>query len=205
MRSEALEIQIEEWNENTVLNLRGRFHNEQVPNIREKISDLLASENRGFILDFSEVTELDEAVPPFLLEVLNSIKGKEGELKIVCGGGAVLDALEKSRNIFDLYPDRNSIMSGGFLKRLQTRGITLSKKTGVRLSRSIAMLLFVALTGWFVSLLVILIMQYSQVSSQKKELSALRQWKSESEKQIQVLQERLKPLEDLGVAADSTK
>lgn len=203
MKSEALEIQIEDWNGNTVLFLRGRFNNEQIPNIREKISDLLAGGDRSFIIDLSSVAELDHAVPEFLLEVLNTVRGKEGELRIVYGREEILSLLQKFRNLLELYPERKDLFSGGLMRRLQTRGIVLSRKTGMRISRPVAVLLSFALTGWILFLLTMLLIQNQQVARQKRELAALTEWRAKTLQQIQVLQERLKPLEDLGIVTDS--
>jgi anti-anti-sigma regulatory factor len=203
MRSEELEIQIEDWKENIVLRLKGRFHNEQIPNMREKIDGLISSDNRSFILDFSDVQELDHDVSSFLLEMLNTIRGKGGDLRIVYGPHDVFLKLEKYRNIFRLYPDMKSLISGGFLKRLQARGIVLSRKTGVRLSRSIAIILLVALSGWFISMLFILVLQHSQIAKQKAELILLKESKTKTTIRMKNLEERLKPFKDLGIVSDS--
>ena len=203
MKSEALEIQIEDWNGNTVLFLRGRFNNEQIPNIREKISDLLAGGDRSFIIDLTYVSEPDNAVPEFFLEVLNTVRGKQGELRIVYGRDEILSLLQKFRNVLELYPERKDLFSGGLMRRLQTRGIVLSRKTGMRISRPVAVLLLFALTGWILFLLTMLLIQNHQVARQKKELADLTEWRTKTLQQIQILQERLKPLEDLGIVTDS--
>lgn len=203
MKSEALEIQIEDWNGNTVLLLRGRFNNEQIPNMREKISDLLAGGDRSFIIDLSFVTELDHAVPEFLLEILNTIRGKQGEMRIVYGSDENFSHLQRFRNLLELFPDRKDLFSGGLMRRLQTRGIVLSRKTGIRISRPVAVLLSFALTGWILFLLTMLLIQNHQIAKQKKELASLNEWRTKTLQQVQVLQERLKPLEDLGIVTDS--
>jgi anti-anti-sigma regulatory factor len=206
MNSEALEIKIEEWNHQIALCLGGRFHSEQIPNIREKINALLLGDNRNLILDLTDVSEMDESVPLFLLEMMNSVRSKQGEIKMICPPASpVMERLEKYKNIFNLYPHRKSLFSGGFIKKLQTRGIILSRKTGIRISRPVAVLLTVAIVGWFLSLLGILLMQGSQIKNQKNELNNLRHWKQKTEERLQVLQERLKPLEDLGVITDTAQ
>ncbi len=203
MKSEALEIQIEDWNGNTVLKLRGRFNNEQVPNIREKVLDLLAGGDRSFIFDLTAVSELDSGVAEFFLETLNTVRGKEGDVRIVCGRDEILAVLQKFRNLLDINADWKDLSSGGLMRRLQTRGIVLSRKTGIRVSRPVALLLSFALTGWFLFLLTMLLIQNHQITKQKKALAELYEWRQATLQQVRVLQERLKPLEDLGIEADS--
>lgn len=203
MKSEALELQFETWKQNRVLVLRGRFTNEQIPNIRERMEDFLGAGERSFVLDLSEVSELDDAVPAFLLEILNLVRGKEGSLRIIYGTEVVWKALESHRNLFELHADRQSLFSGGILKRLQARGITMSRKTGIRISRPVAMVLLISLSGFLLSLLAIISIQHSQIRSQKSEVAGLRKWRSQTLSRMETLEQRLRPLEDLIRVPDS--
>ena len=51
MRSEALDITIESRRSAVWLLLSGPFHNEQVPNIREKITGLIDDGNKDIVVD----------------------------------------------------------------------------------------------------------------------------------------------------------
>ncbi|MBD3391359.1 MAG: hypothetical protein GF418_04865, partial [Chitinivibrionales bacterium] len=135
MRSEALDITIESRGNTIWLILSGPFHNEQVPNIREKISGIIDDGNRAIVVDLEGITEVNDGVVPMFLGLLNVMKGKGGDLKLVFRNEAVTRAFAPYRHIFSVHPDAQSVAFNGFLSSMRRRAVLLSRKTGIRLSR----------------------------------------------------------------------
>jgi anti-anti-sigma factor len=203
MRSEALDITIESRQNSVWLLLSGPFHNEQVPNIREKITGLIDDGNKDIVVDLENITEVNDAVVPMFLRMLNLMKGKHGELKLVFRNPIVTNAFAGYRNIFAIYPDSQSLAYNGFLNTIRRRGMLMSRKTGVRLSRPVAIFLLVVLVGWFCTLAFIIHIQNQQIHAQERELHELTEWKQKTTLELEGLKQRLQPFEQLGLLRDS--
>ena len=81
----------------------------------------------------------------------------------------------------------------------------LSKKTGVRISRPVAIFLLFVLCGWFLSLIFIIHLQSQRIAEQQQELNELTQWKEHSSIELSTLRDRLRPLEQLGIVRDTSR
>jgi len=203
MRSEALDITIESRKDTIWIVLSGPFHNEQVPNIREKIEGLIEDGNRQMVLDMELVTEVGDAAVPMLLNELSLVRGKGGEIRMIFKNPIVTTAFAAYRNIFRIYPDSGSLARGGWLGAFKYRRWQLSRKTGVRLSRPVALVLLVVLGGWFISLGFIIMLQHGRIRDQQRDVQELTQWKQQTLLELQSLRERLLPLEQLGIIPDT--
>ncbi|MDD5675492.1 MAG: STAS domain-containing protein [Chitinivibrionales bacterium] len=205
MRSEALEITIESKGHAVWLTLAGPFHNEQVPNIREKISGLLQDGNNHIVLDLENVSDLDDGVVPMFVSMLNTVREKKGDLQFVFKSPNVSRYFEPYRNLFPIHSDALalSLAQKSFWGRLKHRSKILSRKTGVRLSRPVATMLLICLVGWFLSLGFIIRLQSRRIHEQQTQIHRLAAWKQQADLELRQLRDRLKPLEQLGVLPDS--
>ncbi|MBN1129911.1 MAG: STAS domain-containing protein, partial [Chitinispirillaceae bacterium] len=200
-----LDIIIEGRGDATWIILSGPFHKEQVPNIRGKFTTLLEDGNRYFIVNLEKLTAVDPAVVDLFLTIVNDIRAKGGELKLVFKNPVVSQAFAPYARLFMIYPDPAMLMSGGFFGTMLRRSRALTKKTGVRISLPVALFLVFVLCGWFLSLLFIITMQNQRISEQQKELYDLNQWKEHSTIELTTLRDRLRPLEQLGILRDTTR
>ncbi|MBD3315395.1 MAG: STAS domain-containing protein [Chitinivibrionales bacterium] len=203
MRSEALDITIESRGNTIWLFLSGPFHSEQVPNIREKIEGFIEDGHRALVVDLEAVTEINEGVVPLFLDMLNMVKGKGGDLRLVFSNEAVSTAFARYRNLFAIFPNARAVYSHGFWNNIRRRGILLSRRTGVRLSRPVAVFLLFVLCGWFFSLALIIRIQNRLIRKQEEEIRTLITWKHENQIEIERLRERLRPLRQLGLLRDT--
>lgn len=199
MRSEALDITIESRGDWLWVHLSGPFHTEQVPNIREKLTGLIKDGTRRLVISLEQLSSVGEGVVALFLELLNLISGKGGELKLIFKNEVVSAAFLTTRNIFSIHPDEASMLRGGFLGTLRYQRQLLSRKTGVRLSRPVAIFLLIVLCGWFLTLGIIIRMQGTRIGEQEQQLFELTQWKHSHELELSVLRERLRPMEQLGL------
>ena len=203
IRSEALDIVLESRGAAVWWFLAGSFNNEQAPGIREKFIGLMNDGCRNFIVDMEKVTAVDDGVVPMFLSLLNTLKGKGGEMKFIFRNEALCRAFLPYFNLFSIFPDADSLSKGTLLDLLRKRGRALTKKTGFRISRTVAILLLTVLCGWFLTLMFIINTQNQRIRQQQAEIHDLDTWKLTAEIDLETLRERLKPLEQMGVIQDA--
>ncbi len=203
MLSEALDITIESRGDTIWLILSGPFNKEQIPNIRTKIEGFIQDGNRWIVVNLEAITFMHEDVAPMFLNLLNFIKGKNGDIKLIFKNDTVYRAFARYKNIFSIYPDSKSMTSNVFLDTIRQRGIHLTKKTGIRVSIPVALFLLFILTGWFISLGIIINMQKKQIIVQEEKIRDFQQWKHNTNIELNELKNRIKPMEQLGLLQDS--
>jgi len=199
MYFDSMDITIEGRNENIWLTLAGHFRKEQIPQMREKFEVLLEDRNRQFVVDLENIISIDDSVVQLFLQILNAIRGKGGEIKLIFKNAAVSKAFAPYNNIFPVYPDAASLTSGGFLSAIRQRGKLLSKKTGIRISGPVALFLLIVLCGWFISLIFIVRIQSRYIKKQQVEVQSLQETNQQIKIEVDALRERIKPLEQLGI------
>lgn len=199
MQFDSMDITIEGRNGAIWLILAGPFRKEQIPNMREKFEVLLEDTNRMFVVDLENIITIDDSVVQMFLNLLNTIKGKGGDIKLIFKNDAVSRAFAPYNNIFPVYPDAAALTSGGLLNAIRLRGKFLTKKTGIRISRPIAIFLLIVLCGWFISLLFIIRIQSRYIKKQQTEIHSLSEYNQHTKIELDALKERIKPLEQLGI------
>jgi anti-anti-sigma factor len=202
MRSEALDITLESRGRALWLFLSGPFHHEQVPGMREKIAGLIDDGNRQLVIDLENVDDIDESATQMFLSLLNVMRGKGGDIWFIFKNENVSKAFSPFKSIFSIYPDAQSLPAGGFLSTLRRRSRVLARKTGIRLSRPIALTLLITLFGWILTLMFIIYIQSQQIHRQEAEIRALSESNRTAGTEIKELRERIKPLEQLGILKD---
>jgi anti-anti-sigma regulatory factor len=203
MRSEALDITIETRDRSMWLSLSGPFHAEQVPGMKEKIAGLIEDGNRKIIIDMESISDIDESVPQMFLSLLNLVRGKGGDILFIFKNETVSKTFLPFKSLFSIYPDAQSLPTGGLFSSLRRRSRVLTRKTGIRLSRPIAIVLSVTLSGWILTLFFIIAVQHQRIRQQEIEIRSASEWKRNAAAEIKTLRDRLKPLEQLGIIKDA--
>jgi anti-anti-sigma regulatory factor len=205
MRSETLDFSIELRSGDLWFELSGPFTQEQIPTFREKFLLLIENGNRSFIIDMERLTAIDPGAIHLLLQLLSTLKAKKGSLKLIFKNELLTKAFLPYRNIFSIFPDSSLLVRRGFFAMLYKQHRVLSRKTGIRLSRPVAVFLLVVLCGWFISLAFIIHIQNRFIKNQNAELQELSQWEASSRIEIDRLRNRLEPLEQLGILRDTLR
>jgi anti-anti-sigma factor len=205
MRSEALDITIETRGRAIWLVLSGPFHAEQTPGMKEKIAGLVEDGNKKIIIDMENISDIDDSVPQMFLSLLNLVRGKGGDILLVFKNETVTKAFSPLKSVLSIYPDARSLPTGGLFSTLRRRSRVLTRKTGIRLSRPIAIALLVTLSGWILTLFFIIRLQNQRIRQQELEIRNVSEWKQNAMTELKTLKERLKPLEQLGIVKDAPK
>jgi anti-anti-sigma factor len=202
MRSEALDITIETRDKAIWLFLSGPFHAEQVPGMKEKIAGLIEDGNKKVVIDMENVTDIDETVPQMFLMLLNLVRGKGGDILFIFKNETVTRVFVPVKSLFSIYPDTQSLPTGGLFSNLKRRSRVLTRKTGIRLSRPIAVALLITLSGWILTLFFIIHLQNQRIREQEVEMRSVSEWKRSATVELKTLRERMRPFEQLGIVKD---
>jgi anti-anti-sigma regulatory factor len=204
--SESLDIRLERRDGSVWLTLSGEFPDEQAPALRDKFLPLAGDGCRSFIIDMEGVTAIGDGVAPMFLALLNTVKGKGGTLKFIFKNDVICRAFLPYFNLFSIFPDADSLSRGStILEFLKRSGKAMTRKTGFRISRPVALFALVVLCGWFLTLLYIIDMQNRRIEQQREEMEELSLWKVSAEKDMEKMRGRLQPLEQLGIIKDAPK
>jgi anti-anti-sigma regulatory factor len=203
MRSEALDITVQTRDRAMWLFLSGPFHAEQAPGMKEKIGGLVEDGNKRIIIDMEGVTDIDEAVPQMFLSLLNLVRGKGGDIQFIFRNEIVTKAFSPLKSLVSIYPDAQSLPTGRLFSKLRRQSRILTRKTGIRLSRPIAIALVVTLSGWILTLFFIIHLQNRRIREQEIEIRSVSERKRNAVAEIKTLRDRLKPLEQLGIVKDN--
>jgi len=205
MRSEALDMSIVNRGHVLRIYLSGPFNSEQAQSFKEKVCGLIEDGNLHLVIDMENVTVMGEDVAGMFLSLVNIIREKNGELKFVFRNEAVSRSFAPYKNLFSIYPDDLSLKTGGFFNFLNYRRKILSRKTGLRISVPVALILLCTLAGWYISMAFIIHIQSQRIHQQERELSELVEHNRKTSAEINILRERIKPLQQLGIIKDTTE
>jgi anti-anti-sigma factor len=89
----SLQISIRKSGDVTILDLRGRATidgGSQV--LRSHLQELVANGVRKLLLNLGDLTQIDSSCFSIIVGTRVSLKGRGGDLKLLCPGGHVLDA-----------------------------------------------------------------------------------------------------------------
>ncbi len=203
MKSRQLDISIETLNNDMLVVLEGLFFDEQIKSVKEKLESLIADGHKSFIVDLHHCEIRSQDIAIMFLEVLNNLKGRNGQLIFLMSTEKKMAHFSKWGNLFSVYATIQEYQNSGFVKNLKKTGIIYSKKTGMRLSPSVALILLVLIGGWLLTLISIIRFQEEGLSEQNKLIHQLEIQKDKMIKDITQLQLRLAPLKDLGLINDS--
>jgi len=206
IRSESLDIQLENRNGSVWLTLSGEFHDEQAPALRDKFLPLVNDGCRSFIVDMEGITVIGDTVAPMFLALQSTLKGKDGDIKLIFKNDAVCRAFLPYFNLVSIFPDAESLSKGSpIINMLKRSGKALTRKTGFRISRSVALFGLIVLSGWLLTLVYIINMQNQRIQQQHAEILEMGQWKAAAEIDLEKMRDRLKPLEQLGIIKEAPK
>ncbi len=201
---ESLDITIMRFHGEIWMSVAGSFKKDQIPGFREKVTSLINDGNRFFVIDLQNITTIDDTVVQMFLQLLSNIKIKGGTLRFIFKNDLVSRSFQPYQNIISIYTDPTAINDKGVLGAIRRRTKFLFRKTGIRLSRPVALFLLALLCGWLFTLLYTIHIQNRNIQNQRDEINELSLWKQKTLLEITTLRERIKPLVQLGIIEDTT-
>lgn len=194
MTPDRLDFSLYETSGLLVIAPSGRLDGDTGAALRAKVQSL-AQSRRSVVLDLLRVASISDEAVLQILSLESDLRGAGGELALLVTSDDALERLEPWRNLFQIHPSLASLLATGF----QGRGIKWSRRTGFRLAPPVAIALGAILAGWMATLMVLVLWQFRALQAEGGELERLRGEETKARQTIAQYEERLKPLEDLGL------
>lgn len=204
MKADRIDVLVEDYGEEVLLGLRGTFGSRQLASVREKMQMLVDGPGKIWFIDLEHCRFLEAAYLDLFLDLLNRIKGKGGLMVLLFQSPDNLQFFARLRNVFEIHPNREHYHQSGLFRRLRQTGIIYSRRTGLRLSPGVAIVLMVLLAGWMLTLFSIIQYQEKEIRARESRILELENKKREYGREIYELRAAIGPLRDLGVVVDST-
>lgn len=199
MRSDLIDVSFEDYGPHILVTLRGTFTAEQMPALREKLTSITEERKRTYLLNLDYCQFRDSSYLELFLDLLNQITGKEGRMALIFNREENWQLFRRWSNVFDIHPSLSDFSRSGWIERLRRRGVVFSRRTGVRLSTGMAMVLGVIIFGWILTLLSMVKFQEKELRVRERQILILDDKQRSLLRRLEELKATLGPLKDLGV------
>ncbi len=196
--STVLDFSLHEQGELLVLAFGGRLDADTSETMRIQLRGV-GDRGRHVVIDLTRSQSVSQEVVLVLLEFLSLLQGRDGTVSLICSDPDALDHLRPYRNLFNVHPTLTSLLQTGMTTGYKNKGFRWSRRTGVRLSTPLATMLGLLISGWVVTLMILVLWQYRLLDGEQAGLAKLRAERDEAQIQARELEARVKPLADLGL------
>lgn len=203
MKADRIDVIVEDFGDEIQLGLRGAFGSRQLAAVREKLEMLVDGPGKIWFFDVEHSRFLDVAYLELFLDLLDRIKSKGGQMILLMHSEQNRAYFERFRHVFEIHATRDAYHRSGLFRRLKQTGLAYSRKTGMRLSPGVALVLVVLLAGWMLTLFSIIQYQEKEIRAREYRILELENRKREYSREITELRAAIGPLRDLGVVVDS--
>ncbi|MCQ2061553.1 MAG: hypothetical protein MJY47_08205 [Fibrobacter sp.] len=204
MKSELIDIQVVDYGDELEIALSGVLGVSQLPAVREKIEMLTQGPGCFIFLNLERARFTTNDYLQLFLDLLNSVRGRNSSLILLFKSQEQEAFFAGYRNIFEIYESREAYRKSGLSKQLKQIGVYYGKKTGLRLSTSVAIAIAVLMVGWAISLFLIIAAQGRDIADKQAQIIALQNQKDRYVREIDKLETSIGPLRKLGVVEDTT-
>lgn len=189
----------ERQKDDVVITLKGVFYKSNAIDVREKLEQSIDCSGIFFFLDVEKAEFEDACFLEIFLDILNTLKKRSARLLLVCSDSIKQEYFVKYSSIFEFTESRKDYHKLKLLGQLKQVGIFYSKKTGLRVSPSVAIVFALVLFGWFATLFSIIRSQNEELSARRAEVVSLQSQVKRSMAEIDRLQSSIGPLQNLGL------
>ena len=204
MRADLIDIQVEDHGDDVEISLSGSLSRVHLPAVREKIEMLTNGPGCFFFLNLQRAHFKTDEYLDLFLEVLDRIKAQNSALVLIFDSEEQKAYFDKYKNIFEIYESRSAYKNSGMRKQLSQIGVHYGKKTGLRLTPSVAIAAFVLIVGWAITLFLIIAAQGRDIADKQAQIIALQSQKDRYIREIDKLESSIGPLRKLGVVQDTS-
>jgi len=199
MRSDLIDVSFEDYGHSILVTLRGTFTAEQIPALREKLSSITEERKRTYLIDLEHCQFRDASYLELFLDLLNQVEGRDGRLAFIFKREENWQFFRRWSNVFDIHASLEDFSRSGLLERMRRRGITFSRRTGIRLSTGMAVVMGVIILGWILTLVSMVTFQESEIRARESQIQLLENRQRTLLRNMQDLRAAVGPLRDLGI------
>jgi len=199
MRADLIDVSFEDYGYSVLVTLRGTFTAEQIPALREKLASITEERKRTYLIDLERCQFRDSSYLELFLDLLNQVTARDGRLAFIFTREENWQFFRRWSNVFEIHASLDDFSRSGFIERLRRRGVTFSKRTGVRLSTNMAVVMSVLVLGWILSLVSMVNFQENEIRTRERQILALEDRQHTLTRNLQDLRAAVGPLKDLGL------
>ena len=205
MRADLIDIQIEDYGNDVEIALSGSLNKAQLSAVSEKLDALMSGPGIFFFLNLEHVHFAVDDYLDMFLDLLNKTKDRNSTMILIFQNEEQQEYFYRYRNIFEIYESRDAYKNSGLSKQLKQVGIYYGKKTGLRLTPSVAIAAGVLIMGWLVTLFLIVAAQGKDIAAKQSQIMTLQSQRDRYVQEIDKLESSIGPLKKLGVVEDTSQ
>lgn len=205
MRADLIDIQIEDFGNDVEISLSGSLSKAQLSAVREKLDSLMSGPGVFFFLNLERAHFAVDDYLEMFLDLMNKTRGRNSTMVLLFRNEELLEYFSRYKNIFEIHESREAYKSSGLSKQLKQVGVYYGKKTGLRLSPSVAIAAGVLIMGWLVTLFLIIAAQGKDIADKQSQIMALESQRDRYVQEIDKLESSIGPLKRLGVVEDTSQ
>lgn len=199
MRADLIDVSFEDYGHSVLITLRGTFTAEQIPALREKLTSITEERKRTYLVDLEHCQFRDASYLELFLDLLNQVTGRDGRLAFIFNREENWQFFRRWSNVFEIHASLDDFSRSGFIEKMRRRGIAFSKRTGVRLSTGMAIVLSLIVLGWILTLVSMVKFQETEIRTRERQILALEDKQRTLMRNLQDLRATVGPLKDLGI------
>lgn len=205
MRADLIDIQIEDLGNDVEISLSGSLSKAQLSAVREKLDSLMSGPGVFFFLNLERAHFAVDDYLEMFLDLMNKTRERNSTMVLLFRNEELLEYFSRYKNIFEIHESREAYKSSGLSKQLKQVGVYYGKKTGLRLSPSVAIAAGVLIMGWLVTLFLIIAAQGKDIADKQSQIMALESQRDRYVQEIDKLESSIGPLKRLGVVEDTSQ
>ena len=205
MRADLIDIQIEDFGNDVEISLSGSLSKAQLSAVREKLDSLMSGPGVFFFLNLERVHFAVDDYLEMFLDLMNKTRERNSTMVLLFRNEELLEYFSRYKNIFEIHESREAYKSSGLSKQLKQVGVYYGKKTGLRLSPSVAIAAGVLIMGWLITLFLIIAAQGKDIADKQSQIMALESQRDRYVQEIDKLESSIGPLKRLGVVEDTSQ
>jgi hypothetical protein len=205
MRADLIDIQIEDFGNDVEISLSGSLSKAQLSAVLEKLDSLMSGPGVFFFLNLERAHFAVDDYLEMFLDLMNKTRERNSTMVLLFRNEEQLEYFSRYKNIFEIHESREAYKSSGLSKQLKQVGVYYGKKTGLRLSPSVAIAAGVLIMGWLITLFLIIAAQGKDIADKQSQIMALESQRDRYVQEIDKLESSIGPLKRLGVVEDTSQ
>lgn len=203
MRADRIGLEVEDDGEEIRIRLRGEFDHTHLAAITEKLGLLAEGPGRIWFLDLEQARFRSPAYLETMLDLLERIRAKQGRMVMLFDNKENWAFFRRYAHVFSIHNNREDFQRSGFLRRLRQLGIYSSRRTGIRLTPGVSILLAIVFMGWLLTLFSMIRFQEEEIRLREQMVLELETDLRKSQQELIELRTAIGPLRDLGLLRDT--
>ena len=199
MRADLIDVSVEDYGHSVLVTLHGTFTAEQIPALREKLGSITEERKRTYLMDLEHCQFRDASYLELFLDLLNQVQARDGRLAFIFTREENWQFFRRWSNVFEIHASLEDFSRSGFIEKLRRSGIAYSRRTGVRLTTPMAIVLGVLILGWILTLLSMVRFQETEIRGRETQIRTLETRQRTLLRNLQELRAVVGPLKDLGL------